>query len=74
MAKALLLSLQLPHWLIIAGAALIAAGLIGLVISRRRWANFRGEATAEPSSEPRPQLSPLPDLLDSRPRKDRREI
>ncbi|SDE95123.1 LPXTG-motif cell wall anchor domain-containing protein [Bradyrhizobium brasilense] len=74
MAKALLLSLQLPHWLIIAGAALIVVGLIGLVISRRRRTNVQDEATTEPSSEPRPQLSPLPDLLNSRPRKDRREI
>jgi hypothetical protein len=29
MAKALLLSLQLLHWLLIAGVALIAVGLIG---------------------------------------------
>ncbi|MTV11994.1 LPXTG cell wall anchor domain-containing protein [Bradyrhizobium elkanii] len=73
MASALLLSLQLSHWLIIAGAALVAVGPIGLVIRRRRRANVQGEAT-EPNSEPRPQLSPLPDILDSRPRKDRREI
>ena len=29
-------------------------------------------AANEPSPEPRPQLPPLPDLLDSRPRKSRR--
>lgn len=65
--------LELPHWLIIAGAVLVVVGLIGLVISRRRRrpADIQDEP-ATPSPEPRPQPSPLPDLLGSRPREGRR--
>jgi hypothetical protein len=55
---------QLPHSLI--------AGLIGLLMSRRQQAKVQDDPTTEPSPEPRPQLPPLPDLLDSRPRKSRR--
>jgi len=64
--------LQLPHWLMIAGALLVIAGLIGLVISRRQQAKVQDDPANEPSPEPRPQPPPLPDLLDSRPRKSRR--
>jgi hypothetical protein len=67
--------LQLPHWLMIAGTLLVIAGLIGLVISRRQPAEIQDEEddqANEPSPEPRPRLPPLPDLLDSRPRKNRR--
>jgi hypothetical protein len=60
--------LQLPHWLMIAGTLLVIAGLIGLVISRRQQAKVRDD----PGTEPRPQPPPLPDILDSRPRKSRR--
>ena len=56
--------LQLPHWLMIAGTLLVIAGLIGLVISRRQQAKVQGDPANEPSPEPRPQLPPLPDLLD----------
>jgi hypothetical protein len=63
---------QLPHWLILAGTLLVIAGLIGLVISRRQRAKIETDPANEQSSEPRAQLPPLPDLLDSRPRKDRR--
>jgi hypothetical protein len=66
--------LQLPHWLMIAGALLVIAGLIGLVISRRQQAKVQDDPANEPSPEPRPQLPPLPDLLDSRPRKSRRNV
>jgi hypothetical protein len=59
---------QSPHWLILAGALLVIAGLVGLLMERRQLANVRDE----PMTEPRPQLPPLPDLLDSRPRNDRR--
>ena len=59
---------ELPHWLIIAGVALVVVGLIGLVISRRHRAHIRDE----PATEPRPELSALPDLLGSRPRDSRR--
>lgn len=35
MAKDLLLSLQLPHWLLIAGTLLVIVGCIGLLIRRK---------------------------------------
>jgi hypothetical protein len=35
MAKDLLLSLQLPHWLLIAGALLVIVGCTGLLIRRK---------------------------------------
>jgi hypothetical protein len=62
--------LTLPHWLIVAGALLVIAGLIGLAIPRKKFANGQDD----PAREPRPQLPPLPDLLDSRPRKNRRSM
>jgi hypothetical protein len=64
--------LQLPHWLMIAGTLLVIAGLIGLVMSRRKQPKAQRDPPIEQSPEPRPQLPPLPDLLDSRPRKSRR--
>jgi hypothetical protein len=64
--------LELPHWLIIAGATLVVVGLIGLVIGRRHRAKVQDNPATEPSPEPPPQLPPLPDLLDSRPRTSRR--
>jgi hypothetical protein len=73
MARDLLLSLQVPHWLIIVGAALVVVGLIGLAINPRRRADTQSEPSTAPNPEPRPQLPTLPDLLTARPRKDRRE-
>ena len=64
--------LQLPHWLMIAGTLLVIAGLIGLMASRRQRAKVQDDPATEPSPEPRPHLPPVPDLLDSRPRKSRR--
>jgi hypothetical protein len=64
--------LLLPHWLMIAGTMLAVAGLIGLVLSRRQQAKVQDDPAIEQSPEPRPQVPPLPELLDSRPRKDRR--
>jgi hypothetical protein len=61
---------ELPHWLILAGTLLVIAGLIGLLMKRRQQAKVQDDPT-EQSSEPRAQLPPLPDLLDSRPRRDR---
>jgi hypothetical protein len=63
----LLSSIKLPHWLMIAGAILIATGFLGLVFARNK------EAATNPDSEPpapRPQLPPLPSLLDSSRHKD----
>jgi len=71
MSRALLDSLELPHWLILAGILLLIAGVIGLVIERKRLQKV--DAEANENSEPRPQLPPLPDLLDSRPRRERRQ-
>jgi hypothetical protein len=62
--------LELPYWLMIAGTLLVIAGLIGLVISSRQQAKGQDD----PATEQRPQLPPLPDLLDSRPRKDRQIV
>jgi hypothetical protein len=66
--------LQLPHWLMIAGTLLVIAGLIGLVMSRMQQAKVQDDPATEQSPEPRPRLSPLPDLLDSRPRENRRSM
>jgi hypothetical protein len=66
--------LALPHWLIVAGTLLVIAGLIGLVIRRKQFAKVQDDPAREPSPEPRPQLPPLPDLLDARPRKNRRSM
>ena len=56
-------------WVLVVVGLLVIAGLIGLVISRRRQAKVQDDPATQPSPEPRPQLPPLPDLLDSRPRK-----
>jgi hypothetical protein len=61
---------QLPYWLILAGTLLVIAGLIGLLIKRGQHAKVQDD----PTTRPRPQLPPLPDLLDSRPRNNRRPM
>jgi len=68
----ILYEMEYPHWLIIAGAVLVIAGLVGLVIRSKQFAKVQDNPTRDPSSEPRSQLPPLPDLLDSRPREKRR--
>jgi hypothetical protein len=58
----LLSSIELPHWLMIAGAILIAIGFLGLVFTRNK------QAATNPDSErhvPPRQMPPLPSLLDS---------
>jgi hypothetical protein len=58
----LLSSIKLPYWLMIAGAISIAMGSLGLVFTRSK------QAATNPDSEPpipRPQMPPLPRLLDS---------
>ncbi len=64
--------IQLPHWLLIAGTLLVIAGLIGRMMSRKH-AKVQDPIT-EQSQEPRPQLPPLPDLLDSRPKESRQSV
>ena len=67
MSRALLDSLELPHWLILAGILLLIAGVIGLVINRK--APQKVDVPNE-NSESRPQL---PDRHDFRPRRERRQ-
>jgi hypothetical protein len=55
-------SIELPHWLMIAGAILIAMGFLGLAFFRNK------EVATNPDSEPpapRSKMPPLPTLLDS---------
>jgi hypothetical protein len=55
-------SIELPHWLMIGGAILIAVGFLGLAFARNK------EVAANPVSEPptpRLKMPPLPTLLDS---------
>jgi hypothetical protein len=59
---ALLSSINLAHWLMIAGAILVAMGFLGLVFTRNR------QAATNPDSEPtvpHSQMPPLPKLLNS---------
>lgn len=64
--------LDLPHSLILAGTLLVIAGVIGVVIDRKKLGKV-DDVPAEASSEARPRLPPLPDLLDSRPQRERRQ-
>ena len=66
-------SLELPHWLILAGTLLVIAGVTGLLIDRKKLGKVGEIPADEANSEARPQLPPLPDLLDSRPRRERRQ-
>ena len=66
-------SLELPHWLILAGILLVIFGFTGLVIDRKKLGKVDDVPANEPSSEARAQLPPVPDLLDSRPRRKRRQ-
>jgi hypothetical protein len=59
MSRALLDSLELPHWLILAGILLLIAGVVGLVIDRKRLQKVDApneNSEANENSEPRPQL------------------
>jgi hypothetical protein len=58
----LLSSIELPHWLVIAGAVLIAVGFLGLAFTRNNEV-----ATNSDSEPPVPgsKMPPLPRLLDS---------
>jgi hypothetical protein len=57
----LLSSIELPHWLMIGGAILMAMGFLGLAFTRNK------EVATNPDSPPvpRPKMPPLPRLLDS---------
>jgi hypothetical protein len=64
-----LLSIELPHWLMIGGAGLIAMGFLGLVLTRNKEVAANPESSSPPE-EPRAKMAPLPKLLDSSRRKD----
>ena len=67
MSRALLDSLELPHWLILAGILLLIAGVIGLVMNRK---TLQKVDVPNENSEAHPQL---PDRHDFRPRRERRQ-
>jgi hypothetical protein len=56
----LLSSIALPHWLMIAGAILVAIGVLGLLLTRKSQAENDPESTV-----PHSQMPPMPNLLDS---------
>jgi hypothetical protein len=60
-------SLELPHWLMIAGTALVVAGFIGGLVSGKEPEEVEPPPD-EPTDTPHQQMPPLPSLLDSRPR------
>jgi len=62
-------SIELPHWLMIGGAGLIAMGFLGLILTRNKEVAANPESSSPPE-EPRPKVAPLPKLLDSSRRKD----
>jgi len=66
-------SIGLPHWLMLAGILLAIAGCTGLLIDRKKFGKVDEAPANEASNEVRPQLPPLPELLDSRPRRELRQ-
>ena len=60
-------SLELPHWLMIAGALLVVAGFIGVLVNRKK-ADEVDPPPDEPADTPHQQMPPLPRLLNSRPK------
>ena len=66
-------SIGLPHWLILASILLASAGFTGLAIDRKKLGKVDEGPANEASSVARPQLPPIPELLDSRPRRERRQ-
>ena len=47
-------SINLPHWLLIAGTILVAMGFLGVVFTRNR------QTATNPDSEPTASSSPIP--------------
>jgi hypothetical protein len=60
-------SLERPHWLMIAGTALVVAGFIGVLVSGKKPEEVEPPPD-EPTDTPRQQMPPLPSLLDSKPK------
>jgi hypothetical protein len=65
--RLMLASLELPHWLMIAGTLLVVAGFVGALVSRKKPEEVEPPPD-EPTETPRQPMPPLPSLLDSRPR------
>jgi hypothetical protein len=61
--------LQLPHWLMIAGALLVIAGFVGVLVNGKRVDEVDPPPNL-PTDTPRQQMPPLPSLLESRPKND----
>ena len=59
-------SLELPHWLMIAGALLVVVGSIGILVRAGKKAKEVDSSPDEPSDAARQQMPPLPRLLDSK--------
>ena len=51
-------SLELPHWLMIAGALLVVAGFVGVLVSGNK-ADEVNPPPDEPTDAPRQQMPPL---------------
>jgi hypothetical protein len=60
-------SLELPHWLMIAGTLLVVAGVVGVRVSGNK-ADEVDPAPDVQTDTPLQQMPPLPSLLDSRPK------
>jgi hypothetical protein len=59
------LSLELPHWLMIAGALLLIVGIVGALVSRKK-VDEADTTPEEPIETPKAKMPPLPKILDSR--------
>ncbi|KWV45706.1 hypothetical protein AS156_23390 [Bradyrhizobium macuxiense] len=70
--KAAIESLQPAHWLIAVGVLLVIVGLVGILIGRGQSTKDHDDPSRALNRDPRARMPPLPDLLDSRPRNDRR--
>lgn len=57
--------LQLPYWLMMAGALLVIAGFIGVLVSGKKVKEV-DRLPDQPTDIPRQQMPPLPTLLDSK--------
>ncbi|MCK1517350.1 hypothetical protein IVB22_33580 [Bradyrhizobium sp. 190] len=60
-------SLELPHWLMIAGTLLVVAGFVGVLVSGKKAKEVESPSD-EPTDASHQQMPPLPSLLDSRPK------
>ena len=61
--------LELPYWLMIAGALLVIAGLIGVLVNGQKVGEV-DPPTDKSTDAPHQRMTPLPSLLDSRPSKN----